>query len=160
VAKEKSIIFSTERVRAILEGKMTQTRRVIKPQPVSPFVAHLCPYQPGDILWVQEAWRLVDFAYVDGEWSASVEFKDGTIGTRLFFGEEGANQKTGWRPSIYMPREAARLFLLVKDVRVERLQDITEEDAVKEGCIPLLDKDGVTFISAKGRFHALWDSIS
>ena len=58
-----------------------------------------------------------------------------------------------------MPKEAARLRLTVKDVRVERLQDITEDDALKEGCLPAF-LDGAVVISAKGKFHALWDSIS
>jgi hypothetical protein len=91
------------------------------------------PYKPGDVLFVKETWRLVDFSYIDGEWSASVQYKDGSVGTRLHFGEDGAGQKIGWRPSVHMPREAARLFLRVAAVKVQRVQDIAEDEAKAEG---------------------------
>lgn len=157
---EKPIIFSTEMVRAILRGQKTQTRRVVaskfnpanwdfdpKDKNYGPFmedkygewhrVQDLCPYgQPGDILWVREALRLIDFEHIDGKWSALVQYKaDMATGKRLFFGPDGVNEKIGWRPSIHMPREAARLFLLVKNVRVERLWDITQKDAVALGML-------------------------
>lgn len=131
----KPILFNTEMVRAILEGRKTVTRRAVKPQPESrptPMKKDSCwpgcfaiqgtakvirpPYQPGDTLWVRETW-------------AKDPFGDGYI-----YPTEvgGAGQK--WHPSIHMPKEAARLFLRVTDVRAERLQDITPEQARSEGC--------------------------
>lgn len=120
----KPILFNTEMVRAILAGRKTATRRVIKPQPdehlttgesALELLAVVCgPYHPGDILYVRETWAKVgDKAYgykADDIWSVP-----------------------RWRPSIHMPREAARIFLRVTDVRVERLQDITDEQALAEG---------------------------
>lgn len=163
---EKPIIFSTPMVRAILEGRKTQTRRVIVPQPSSGIRKSVfvksgledghgreikLHYQPGDILWVRETWcrrrRNGGYGY-----KADRPIEPGYL--------QACYDDAKWRSSIHMPREAARLFLRVTDVRVERLQDISEEDVVKEGFTPLLDKDGVNFISAKGRFHVLWDSLN
>ena len=138
-------------VRAILDGRKTQTRRIVKPQPlhVTPFMTgqlggektptgefglHLnndrviekhvrCPYgQPGDRLWVREA------CYVE------------SIGTANGYGRHILYRATDqdapvskWTPSIHMPRWASRITLEVESVRVERLQDISEEDAIAEG---------------------------
>lgn len=173
---ERPIIFSTEMVRAILEGRKTQTRRVIKVpwyygkrvQPFDPYyveedgkllyqdaygdfhpIEEICPYgQPGDILWVRETWCEA------GVFGCAYKATD-TL---------PVSAKNGWRPSIHMPRQAARLFLFVKNVRAERLQDITEEDARAEGAIKAypttegyyLEDPQATY---KGGFSALWDSI-
>lgn len=99
-----------------------------------------CPYgQPGDILWVRETWKP---KYVKG----------GLYGFRLqypdvhpwFYAAEGESEKGygRWKPSIHMPREAARIFLRITDIRVERLQDITEEDAMAEGAEPMNHRCG------------------
>lgn len=105
-----------------------------------------CPYgKPGDTLWVRETF----YAVPSGP-KGFVYKADGTQPDNFHY----------WRPSIHMPREAARLFLKVKDVRVERLHDITENDAWKEGCVSLADKNGAVVIAAKGKFHALWESIN
>ncbi|HIY54527.1 MAG TPA: hypothetical protein H9832_11320 [Candidatus Agathobaculum merdavium] len=135
----KPILFNTGMVRALLEGRKTVTRRVVKPQPV--LDGHLwklggaawndnvlsvpvmfghslynrAPYQPGDVLWVRETW-------------AENPFGEGYIYPTEV---SGAGQK--WRPSIHMPREAARIFLRVTGVRVERLQELTLKDAEMEG---------------------------
>ena len=131
----KPILFNIEMVRAIMEGRKTVTRRVVKPQPPATSVVrkrgcawdwsfwedcnmgHVMklPYHPGDILWVRETW-------------AKNPFGDGYIYPTEV---PGAGQK--WKPSIHMPREAARLFLRVTDVRVERLQDIDDDGAKAEG---------------------------
>ena len=138
----KPILFSTPMVRAILAGRKTMTRRVEKDvtseydywgmeKDFHVFGTHnnLYPalvkpqYQFGDILWVRETWtiekpeRINDWQYV---YRADDEVPNGYI--------------PSWRPSIFMPREAARIFLRVTDVRVERLQDIDNDDAIKEGC--------------------------
>ena len=133
----KPILFNTEMVRAILEGRKTVTRRPVKPQPRTIYHARKVydddglyviaessnggleqiglPYCPGDILYVRESLQ----QNYDGSYSYRAGHK---------FEKEG-----GWHPSIHMPKEAARIFLRVTDVRVERLQEITEVDAEKEG---------------------------
>lgn len=161
MSKEKPIIFSTEMVRAILDGRKTQTRRVIKPQPKyelrlkdsrwheysenpladsqvgSPWGhEYKCPWLIGDILWVRETWadlRGMGFGNdpkTDKPWNFAykADIKPGSDSdrARIDYGVK-------WKPSIYMPREAARLFLRVKNVRVERLQDITRMDCQAEG---------------------------
>jgi len=166
--KMKPIIFSTPMVQAILEGRKTMTRRVVKPQPkvckeVSSIKRHSNPacknwlaetnnggtigivnikskYEPGDILWVRETWNQDPISY-------------------LYKADYGLIYKyQTWKPSIYMPRAAARIFLRVTDVRVERLQDISEADALNEGC----DGEIAGTISIKPieEYKALWDSIN
>ena len=151
----KPILFNTEMVRAILEGRKTATRRVIKPQPSGPLYQmpdSMCwpgcfanaeeekvyrpPYQPGDILWVRETWC----EYIAGHIIAGVRYAYKADATP---NSEETRKELGykWRPSIHMPREAARLFLRVTGVRVERLQDITEEECEAEG-IAGWTKDG------------------
>lgn len=157
----KPILFNTEMVRAILEGRKTVTRRVIKPhnpfrsdnykqgryglwidattdngdkcghikdysvspcwQTFSYYIKNCAPYKVGDILYVRETW-----GFDNHNWLYKADFSDEDLIKlkRLLI----------WHPSIHMPKEAARIFLKVTDVRVERLQDITEEDAIKEGC--------------------------
>ena len=159
----KPIIMSTEDVRAVLDGRKTMARLAIKPQPVhnrifwelggsgwssdtvTPVYGHSLynrmPYKPSDVLYVREKWRTVDYEYCDGKWSAAVERVDGTKDMRVSWYDnsdvgipyEGPYSTIGWKPSIHMPREAARLFLRVKDVRVERLQNISAEDCEAEG---------------------------
>ena len=166
--KERPILFSGEMVRAILDGRKTQTRRVVKPDPDATWGylagddadgppalewAHVtdgslghsgsgwystlseypdegsfhfrCPYgAPGDQLWVRETWR-------DGQYAIGKEWDpDERVGYRASFVGDPALK---WKPSIHMPRWASRLTLEVVSVRVERLQDITEADALAEG---------------------------
>ena len=137
----KPILFNTEMVRAILDGRKTVTRRVVKPQPPATSVVrkrgcawdwsfwadcdmgHLMkpPYQHGDILWVRETWN--------GDWCDHYIYKaDGGSAKAAGYAAEPK-----WRPSVHMPREAARLFLRVADVRVELLQDIDDYGVVAEG---------------------------
>jgi hypothetical protein len=165
----KPILFNTTMTRAILDDRKTVTRRVIKiddaPENWNISIAgtsivrtetydvKLPRYAAGDILWVRETWcerlGVVDKGlYI---YKAHVEPQDEI--------HQYALDQNKWRPSIFMPREAARLFLRVKNVRVERLQDITEEDAIAEGMSKTL-VDGVVFISAKGNFHVFWDSLN
>ena len=151
----KPILFNTEMVRAILDGRKTCTRRVIKllenmdgipvgkggdsSNPLG-FMYPGCikrpQYQPGDILYVRETiWQKVGhYLDVDGE-------TKGIFCHEYKYVATDEKPETGWnyswvkRPSIHMPKEAARIWLKVTDVRVERLQDITEEGAKKEGAI-------------------------
>ena len=166
----KPIIFSTPMVQAILDGRKTQTRRVIIPQPDRFFEVDDTPgnfhiydvewglgriypkYQVGDILWVRETWATVS--------SGIIEYKATYIDPYTGSTEiDHIGKKITWRPSIHMPREAARIFLKVTNIRVERLQEITEEYAIAEGMSKTL-VDGVVFISAKGNFHVFWDSLN
>lgn len=130
----KPILFNTEMVRAILDGRKTVTRRVVKPQPESrptPMKKDSCwpgcfaiqgtakvirpPYQPGDTLWVRETWA------------------KSMAGTFMYQADDKAIMVDRWRPSIHMPREAARLFLRVKEVSVEKLREISALSAMDEG---------------------------
>lgn len=143
----KPILFNTEIARAILEGRKTETRRVIKPQPgmvrlvwgpheKSRTFSFACcgenvidgtpvnydetikaPYWPGDILWVRETWTKIDGDYV---YRADDEMPEGW-------------HLTAWKSPVQMPKEAARIFLRVTNVRVERLQDITLAGMDAEG---------------------------
>jgi hypothetical protein len=164
----KPILFSTEMVKAILDGRKSMTRRIIKPQPVSeathfariietvdfgvearfgsnssPAVCdRKLPYDIGDVLWVRETWadlRGMGFGndpVTDKPWNfayaADCPKGSESDRARIDYGVK-------WRPSIHMPREAARIFLRVTDVRAERLQEITEEDAQLEGISRLFD---------------------
>ena len=140
----KPILFNTEMVRAILDGRKTMTRRLIEPQPQSPVVNYLgtwqetqpCangirvfppPYKPGDILYVRETWGV----YCRNWWEA--DYYNYRADWQAQETPYGLTEPPKWRPSIHMPKEAARIFLRVKSVRVERLQAITEADALREG---------------------------
>lgn len=125
---EKPILFNTEMVKAILDGRKTQTRRVCKGQPQDGVtnpetMGYKPPYRSGDILWVRETW-----AKDVGRYMYKANYSD----TEKFY-MNGREIKMVWRPSIHMPRVAARLFLRIIGVRTERLQDMTEEDAICEG---------------------------
>ena len=168
----KPILFNTDMVRAILEGRKTCTRRVVKKDKVdavlsSParmenpdipddrFIKCLCtaPCEIGDILYVRETWNKVKLAS-ESDWH--YEYRASCENPAYFSNGFMAE----WRPSIHMPKEAARLFLRVTDVRVERLQDITEDGARSEGCFhgPLLDGCDDFMVPALYSFQSAWDS--
>ena len=137
---EKPILFNTEMVKAILEGRKTQTRRAIKNIKVfysDGIPANKPPYKTGDVLYVRETWATIlnEYVYKYGYDDEAGSIQDGY---KLI--------EPKWKPSIHMPREAARLFLKVKDVRVERLRDMNDSDLASEGF-----GDWVRFIS-------LWNS--
>ncbi len=142
--------------------------------PKDSYIKEFAPYKPGDKLWVRETWQCVKYDSMDGDLSYGVEFKDGTRKYFEFDDNERYHQfgkfalKEGWQPSIYLPKEAARIWLEIVNVRVERLQEITEEDARAEGCIDFHDKVGdgkfddvAEFdLTAKDAFIELWDSLN
>ena len=139
------ILFNTEMTQAILEDRKSVIRRVIKPQPKSPVVCSFgewqetvpcangvrvfpVPYRPGDVLYVRETYKTLPVK------------PDGTLSGLdpvFYYRADGDLAPVGWRrhwtPSIHMPKEAARIFLQVKGVRIERLQDMTQKDAEQEG---------------------------
>jgi len=132
--KYRPILFTTDMVRAILDGRKTQTRRI----------KYKCDV--GDILWVRETWnKAVDFRKDEAVWGyvykADNPYDKGII---------------KWKPSIFMPREACRLFLQVESVRVEQLHKITHEECYKEGII--IDK--AIIADEFYLFQKLWDSIN
>lgn len=138
------ILFNTDMVRAILDGRKTVTRRVIKPQPQGYFEVNeeplyiydtelrqgkiVPPFGVGDILYVRETWHKYKKRVGRGESCRIKEFYGYKASVS---NSEDAEEK--WRPSIHMPKKAARIWLKVTDVRVERLQEITPEQSVKEG---------------------------
>ena len=169
---ERPILFSAPMVRAILEGRKTQTRRVVKPQPAGNvwqdecsrewFVsghgeagdcALHCPYgSPGTRLWVRETWQgpLLDEDqqqqwHEDGpELFRKPEFC-AYRATDLLDGVDEDGKDLGWRPSIHMPRWASRITLEITGVRVERLQEIHSADALAEGIQNLSDEWRVSY---------------
>jgi hypothetical protein len=147
----KPILFNTEMVRAILDGRKTTTRRVIKGIALdwltkgcftSKFVAspdnYLAPYTVGDVLYVRETFtelcRTDENGYTHYNESFYLYAAD-SLQIDLYDGDGFLldDQRIKWHPSIHMPKEAARIFLRVTDVRAERLQDITEDGAKAEG---------------------------
>ena len=184
----KPILFNTEMVQAILDGRKTVTRRIIKQGNILPTgdwlgeikeggewctnprkdvlwtgfrskygadTYYMCRYQVGDILYVRETWSIHECV----KCQAGIPALGGECKCKYVYRASYGATDFRWKPSIHMPKEAARIFLKVTDVRVERLQDITEEDAIAEGMSKTL-VDGVVFISAKGNFHVLWDSLN
>ena len=171
----KPIIFSTPMERAILEGRKTQTRRVIKIDDApenwkisiagtsivrtEPYDVKLPRYAAGDILWVRETWA--KRIHSDNRYYYKADNNLGAIFNR---------EDDKWRSPIFMPREAARIFLQVTNVRVERLQDITEEDAIAEGLnIGTVDNEKYAKNNAYrlladnlpvAMFADLWDSLN
>lgn len=160
--KERPILFSMPMVRAIMEGRKTQTRRIINPQPgnnnrlqtkggtviniADPRVTELCKIgHPGDRLWVREKCRAEELeSGLDGvRYLADMDFReikntpeasDDWAVLNNYRGQSGAMV-----PSIHMPRWASRINLEIVSTRVERLQDISAEDAIAEGMTPSAD---------------------
>ena len=173
--KERPILFSGPMVRAILDGRKTQTRRPIRslrhpyghllgPEGVArEFNAKTesirCPLgQPGDRLWVRETWTKTQFG--KAVYKADSKDSDGFVWPSVAADVDDVL----WRPSIHMPRWASRITLEITRVWVERVQDITEEDAMKEGCIRELKPDGSVgwgagLVEARDAFRDLWQSI-
>lgn len=167
----KPILFNTDMVRAILDGRKTVTRRLIKPQPPYDVQCPLgyCtdgykseigkfafgshenggkmiffkpPYQPGDILYVRETWERFDCCSCEGDEHGNCPKEpkksvlDKSCGCYMYRATDEISGDAKWHPSIHMPKEAARIWLKVKNVRVERLQDITEDGTIQEGIFP------------------------
>ena len=170
--KERPILFSTPMVQAILQGRKTQTRRVVK-MPDSAYNPYYsldnkeffyykdgwggnklkCPYgQVGDVLWVRETWA---YTMVQDETKLGYVYK----------ADEYIENEVKWKPSIHMPKEACRLKLRITNIRVERLQDISPKDVVKEG-IEGSDGHWKNYLNGgeelyrTDSFRTLWQSIN
>ncbi|HCL6769505.1 TPA: morphogenetic protein [Enterobacter hormaechei] len=183
---ERGMIFNSEMVRAILDGRKIQTRRIIKdctvgrdpiskfiqigkkfigcyPEDVPELIRECCPYGvPGDRIWVRETFQgpLFDFEQMEAYQEDSSKFKkpefcvykaDGKRAPEFLDADD--NLHCGWRPSIHMPRWASRITLEITGVRVEQLNDISEEDARSEGI------SGSSVRDVKEAYAALWRSI-
>lgn len=200
---DRPMPFSAPMVQALLDGRKTQTRRILKPQPVASdfrntkpesarwfydqqrgglWIADGCaagPFKPayaaGDRLWVREGWRPsygADWYREDlGRVPTPRDFDPAR--TSIEYLADGTRELGGQgRPSIHMPRWASRLTLFVTDVKVERLQDISEEDARAEGCFvgkatgrifenaTSMRLGGNEWANARDWFADLWDSIN
>ena len=166
----KPILFSTPMVQAILRGEKTQTRRLCKfgkaydifhdgkheVEAEKTFENILpCKYKIGDILWVRETWHPKRHSFPIGlpfEYKATAK-------------EDGNPTDEPWKPSIFMPKEACRIFLKLKSIRIEKLNDISESDAICEG---IEQKDGhyLDYISGnycrkpKQSYQMLWAKIN
>lgn len=148
--KERPILFSGDMVRAILHGRKTQTRRLIKESDIisikydsdgeGGLVAHetrRCFYGlPGDRLWVRETWQHSNHPYGPYEPGCETfyraDYLDDPLGPNLERSPDGIRRQ--WRPSIHMPRAASRITLEIASLHEERLQDISELDCLAEGC--------------------------
>lgn len=177
----RPILFNGDMVRAIMEGRKTVTRRVIKDTDDSMY-AGLCGlgpglfdkktglrvkepyYRLGDILYVRETWGIANLDYDDKKvfiiYRAGNEQENGicvTLPNEKFEKIYESMAETGpdWHPSIHMPKEAARIWLKVTDVRAERLHNLTNRDAKKEGITVETDNSGMAH---KAAFMRLWDS--
>lgn len=164
-------------VRAILESRKTQTRRIMKRKfpfgepegsvtslggwpvhfPDGKWENEWCPYgQPGDQLWVRETWRPKTHSFPIGwpyEYRATAE-------------DDGTPTDGPWKPSLFMPRAASRILLEITDIKAERLNDINRDDMIAEGIEPILIMPNNGFaVAAKReaercRFRELWNSIN
>lgn len=176
---ERPILFQTDMVKAILGNRKTQTRRKCRhqhwshseltdvnkngiTQKIHRYVS--CPYgQPGDLLWVRESFYEPMFENLNGKYYYKADLVD-----------QGWHFK--WKPSIHMPKSAARLWQMVEDIRVERLQDISEKNAIAEGIknevLPIVNeriyyfypcndlRDDTYLNSPITSFYSLWKSIN
>jgi hypothetical protein len=157
--KERPILFTGEMVRAILEGRKTQTRRLVYTNGYVPtidiskvrnFTKECRHGQPGDVLWVKETF-----------YDSRKESKRMPVTYRADISvDEDLSRDFAWKPSIFMPRWASRITLEITNVRVERLQEITEADAKAEGTAwPELLTSGKSHGYRQG-YRNLWESIS
>lgn len=183
--RERGIIFSTPMVKAILEGRKTQTRRIVKPQPLGGDAAFVidgfsfgrmapdvdefrrCPYgKVGDRLWVRENYWLVDMPGM-GDWPCLLyedEFENYSndalrpwLPIRMWESDRPITSKTfGHKPSIHMPRWASRITLEIVSVRVERLREITPADIIAEGCP---EEHNGSEILMESWYADLWNSL-
>lgn len=191
----KPILFNTEMVRAIMDGRKTCTRRVVKTRrkdacglyvtkrPDGSFTEVyeydedgrmsenqlIPPYKPGDILYVRETWTRFECWNCEGDEEGNcakdprISVLEKQCGCYLYRATSEIGGDARWHPSIHMPKKAARIWLKVTDVRVERLQDITENGAEAEGAIdnrglihsPENEYDRI--YTAREHFIEIWD---
>lgn len=183
---DRGIIFSSPMVRALLDGRKTQTRRLLNPQPKAfpidvdgtpcevgclhvegeprpriftgrVLTAQTLPHAVGDRLYVRESWSHT----WEGVWDIATARRAGDAG--VIYMADGQKPGAKYWPSIHMPREFSRLTLIVTDVRVQRLQEISEEDAIAESCAGCLGPNpefpDEWDPSPREEFEVLWNSL-
>jgi hypothetical protein len=174
---EKPILFSTPMVQAIMEGRKTQTRRIVKDSMLQEnngkydeefllLTVKKCPYgEVGDVLWVRETFNS-DYGFKDMEGNV--------VPPGILYKAKVSSLPNGlkWKPSIFMPKSIARIWLQITSIKVERLKDISEEDAKAEGVEKIADYGTTGYklytepeasysdIDAKHSFESLWESIN
>lgn len=195
--KERPILFSGPMVRALLDGSKTQTRRALKVQPThfnpvgvprrvvpsgGPSDVIRCPYgETGDRLWVRETWQgplLQEFEVdADPDWHYASHIHQYQNPAHCEYAADGGPKpeytdaddvmRQGWRPSIHMPRWASRITLEITSARVERLQDISEADALAEGIVRqpdgghgLADTTHYHHTDPRQSYFSLWEAIN
>ena len=176
--KERPILFSGPMVRAIIDGRKTQTRRMVKPQPVlvgEPSVPFRtadadpkgiipCPYGAvGGRLWVRETWGLMSYHDTTDWCGGSIKAVPECELRERYLVEHAANWKLPsesacWRHPVSMPRWASRITLEIVSIRVERVQEISEEDAKKEG-VTITEYYAMSRHPYRSAFIDLWTSI-
>lgn len=186
--KERPILFSAPMVRAILDGRKTQTRRIVKNIGVAPGIGEVlkgsddtaewpdyCPHgKVGDRLWVRETWQgpiLDDDEFEEYRRDGKERFINPHYcvyrATDQLDAIDVDDNELKWRPSIHMPRWASRILLEITNIRVERLNDISEEDAIAEGiknyengCYGLDDPGSCMGVKPSIAYMRLWNHIN
>ncbi|AHA17469.1 TPA: hypothetical protein ACXLB5_000192 [Pseudomonas aeruginosa] len=182
--RERPILFNDQMVRAILEGRKTVTRRAVKDTGFYAIDAAIhgnevalrerealstrCPFgQPGDRLWVRETWGLQVRSYGGGA-GEFIVYRATNPDAIYCRSSEGREYPVKWKPSIHMRRHSSRILLEITAVRVERLQDISEEQALAEGvrgepcdhARQACSDIGCWGDTAKGAFGFLWEQLN
>ena len=146
-------VFCAQLRPLVMKGTKRMTRRVVVPQPVNSDMFQFAPWKPGEIRYLREPLTRCTW-HKDG---AFADYADDRANVRR---RDNPERYVRWRwqksvlPSIFMPAEYARTFVRIESVRVERLQDITEEDARQEGC------DYAPALTPIGSFMKLWDRLN
>lgn len=173
----RGILFKPDMIKAIAEGRKTQTRRAMQNQPTlmdkvyekdfrRDFGARKPRYRVGETVYIKEAWTYITLAEKD-PWKDRAE-KDGSFRrmpdgspVSVWYKSSGVEIGTSWSTPLFMPAWAARYFIQITDVRPERLQEITEKEAEAEGIDPsrCIDENYLDFPAVK-MFARLWDSIN
>ncbi|HCF1015650.1 TPA: hypothetical protein NH744_002019 [Pseudomonas aeruginosa] len=195
--KERPILFNGAMVRAILEGRKTATRRIAKPvkhpdlgniyapgalvleREPQHVIDRACPYgQPGDRLWVREAWGVISNTWDESgnmvDWTPdrpATPIRDLPFGSGYYSGhaiyaadgpmewagddDGGGESRSAWKPSIHMPRAISRILLEITAVRVERLHDLSDPGALAEGVSHSEMHSGDSLVDV---FARLWES--
>lgn len=178
----RPILFSAPMIRALLDGRKTQTRRMVKPQPLLSagrwhfykrgFPVYLegnhhavesCPYgKPGDLLWCRETWQHGNAPLGNYQRGCLIFYRADYLDDP--HGPDGEKSPEGkyrrWIPSLHLPRRESRITLRITDVRVQRLNDISPEDAAAEGWPGPDDRNSIHSAYPIAWFWPLWESIN